>query len=75
MTQLLIYSPAALHRDAFQALLSRQPGLTVSGAVCETSHLLPYIQPNQPTTILIDQLVKDAEAVDLAFAIDIFRSQ
>ena len=44
MTQLLIYSPAALHRDAFQGLSSRQPGLTVSGAVCETSHLLPYIQ-------------------------------
>ena len=81
--------PPSAERTAATQSLSRLPdvileegakrlgaaGLTVSGAVCKTSHLLPYIQPNQPITILIDQLVTDAEAVDLAFAIDIFRSQ
>lgn len=65
-TQLLIYSPAALHRDAWQALLSGQPGIIVAGAVGETSHLLPHIQPGPPTTILIDQLVLDPKlAIEL----------
>ncbi len=65
-TQLLIYSPEALHRDAWQALLSGQPGINVAGAAGETSQLLPPIQPGQPTTILIDQLVLDPKlAIEL----------
>ena len=65
-TQLFIYSAAALHRDAWQALLSGQPGITVAGAFCEASHLLPHIQPDQPTTILIDQRVLDPKlAIEL----------
>ena len=67
--QLLIYSPAALHRDAWQALLSAQPGITVAGTVGETSELLLPIQPGQPTTILIDQLVLDPKlAIELKSA-------
>lgn len=53
-TQLIILAPAALHRDAWHALLSGQPGIGVIGTACSVSEIPPLLQPNQPTTVLID---------------------
>jgi DNA-binding NarL/FixJ family response regulator len=53
-TCLLIYSPATLQRVAWRALLSDQPGIAVSGAAADPTQLAPLLQPNQPTTLLID---------------------
>jgi NarL family two-component system response regulator LiaR len=53
-TRLLIYSPAALHREAWRALLSDQPGIVIGGVLAEATHLAVLLQPDRPTTLLID---------------------
>lgn len=53
-TRLLIYSPATLHREAWRAVLSNQPGIVVSGVLADPTHLATLLQPDQPSTLLID---------------------
>ncbi len=51
---LIIVSQAALHREAWRALLAHQPGISVGGAVDDVSQAAALVQPGQPTTLLID---------------------
>ena len=53
-TQLLIYSPAALHREAWRALLADQPSLVIGGLLADATHLATLPNANHPTTVLID---------------------
>ncbi len=54
VTHLVIFAPAALHREAWRALLSNQPGISVVGVLADASHLGTFFQPGRPTTLLID---------------------
>lgn len=54
LTYLIILAPYALHREAWQALLIRQPGIQVSGAVEDVSKVIERLIPDQANTILID---------------------
>jgi DNA-binding NarL/FixJ family response regulator len=53
-TRLIILSPAGLHREAWRALLAHQPGITICGAVDDTSQFASLVHPIQPTTLLVD---------------------
>lgn len=53
-TNLIILASAALYRAAWQALLANQPDITVSGVVGDISRVSTFMQPGQPTTLLID---------------------
>jgi|SRR5579859_3261908 len=53
-TGLVIFAPAALHREAWRALLSGQPDIAVIGAIADASVIAPLLSAGQPTTILID---------------------
>ena len=53
-TCLIIFAPAALHREAWRALLSSQPGITIGGVLAEPARLAAVLQPDLPTTLLID---------------------
>jgi DNA-binding NarL/FixJ family response regulator len=52
-TQLIILAPFNLHRAAWQALLERQPGIAVAGAISSLSEI-SHFQLEQPATILLD---------------------
>ena len=54
ITRLIIFAPAALHREAWRALLSNQPGIVVGGVLAEPARLAAVLQPDLPTTLLID---------------------
>jgi len=54
LTNLIILAPYALHRDAWQALLTLQPGIQVSGAVENVSEAAESLIPDQANTFLID---------------------
>ncbi len=58
-THLLILAPAVLHREAWRALLSGQPGIRVSGAVGEPSEVAAFLRQGQSITILIDHPAAD----------------
>lgn len=53
-THLIIFAPAALHREAWRALLFDQPSIVIGGALAEPTHLAALLQPDQPSTLLID---------------------
>lgn len=54
MPGVIILAPHALHREAWQALLANQPGITIAGAVAEPAQI-PTLTPHDPrTTILVD---------------------
>ncbi len=53
-TRLIVLAPAALHREAWRALLSDQPGIVVAGVAGDASGVATLLQPDQPTAILID---------------------
>jgi two-component system, NarL family, response regulator LiaR len=53
-TRLLIYALATLQREAWRALLSNQPGITIGGVLTDPEHLAALLQPDLPTTLLID---------------------
>lgn len=53
-TQLIILASATLYRAAWQVLLANQPGIIVAGAVGDISRVSAFLQPGQPTTLLID---------------------
>jgi DNA-binding NarL/FixJ family response regulator len=53
-TRLIIVSPAALHREAWRALLATHPDIVVGGSVDDVSNLYTLLPSSQPTTLLID---------------------
>jgi DNA-binding NarL/FixJ family response regulator len=53
-TQLLIFASARLHRDAWQALLSRQPGINIVGVVGELRELATIANSLERATVLVD---------------------
>lgn len=53
-THLFIFTPHALQREAWRALLSNQPGITVSGTLTEPSQIATHVRPELVSTILID---------------------
>lgn len=53
-THLFIFSPHALQREAWRALLSTQPGITISGILSEPSQFTAQMRVEQASTILID---------------------
>jgi DNA-binding NarL/FixJ family response regulator len=55
-TQLLIFAGARLHREAWQALLSRQPGINILGLAAELAELAGYAGPLEQATVLVDVL-------------------
>jgi DNA-binding NarL/FixJ family response regulator len=60
-TRLVILAPAALHREAWRALLTGQPDITVVGAMADINLLAMSPSAPQPTTVLIDlpQVIPD----------------
>lgn len=62
-TQLLIYAPAALHREAWRALLADQPSIVIGGLLADAAHLAAYPQTDRPTTILIDLPASRPDAI------------
>ena len=55
-TRLIIFSSASLHREAWRALLSSQPDILIVDAVADACQVAPLLQPDQPTTVLVDVL-------------------
>ncbi len=53
-TQLLIYAPAALHREAWRALLADQPSIVIGGLLADAVRLVAFPQTDRPTTLLVD---------------------
>ncbi len=53
-TQLLIYAPAALHREAWRALLADQPSIDIGALLADAAHFAAFPQTDRPTTLLID---------------------
>lgn len=60
-THLFIFSPYALQREAWHALLSNQPGIITSGILAEPSQITTYMLLEQAGTILIDLLTPQPE--------------
>ncbi len=54
-THLFIFSPHALQREAWRALLSTQPGIIILGILSEPAQITDYTYDEQASTILIDQ--------------------
>jgi len=50
----LIYASAALHREAWRALLADQPSIVIGGLLADALHLAAFPQTDRPTTLLID---------------------
>lgn len=55
VTHLIILAPATLHREAWRALLSDQPHITLVGAVGAVGDVPDLLPPDQPATVLIDE--------------------
>ncbi|MFQ5576292.1 MAG: DNA-binding response regulator [Anaerolineae bacterium] len=53
-TQLIILASTALYRAAWQALLSDQPHIAVTGVVGDVSQVSRLLQPDQPMALFID---------------------
>lgn len=53
-THLYIFSPHALQREAWRALLSSQPGIITSGTLTEPAQITNHMRQEQASTILID---------------------
>jgi DNA-binding NarL/FixJ family response regulator len=53
-TQLIVFASESLYREAWCALLSRQPYIQVVGATHYVAEVKSFLSTNQPTTILID---------------------
>ena len=50
----MIYAPAALHREAWRALLADQPSIVIGGLLADAAHLVAFSQTDRPITVLID---------------------
>ena len=53
-TQVIVYTPASLQREAWRALLAEQPFIDVLVTACEVSVVAPLVEPGQPTAVLVD---------------------
>lgn len=53
-THLVILSPVELYREAWRALLTDKPDIVIAGAAADTARLGDLIEPDQPTTLLVD---------------------
>jgi DNA-binding NarL/FixJ family response regulator len=62
-TQLLIYAPAALHREAWRALLIDQPSIVINGLLADVTQLAATPQPDRPATVLIDLPVPQLDVI------------
>ena len=62
-TRLLIYSPATLQREAWRALLSKQPGIVIGGVLAEPMQLAALSATDQPTALLIDLPLLQPEVI------------
>lgn len=60
-TYLIIFSPHALQREAWRALLSSQPGIIISGNITDPSQIGNHIRPEGANTFLIDLPVPQPE--------------
>ncbi|OFX27943.1 MAG: hypothetical protein A2Z07_08110 [Armatimonadetes bacterium RBG_16_67_12] len=63
VSHLVILAPAALHREAWRALLSGQPDIRIAGAIADPSEAAGMLQPGRPTTVLIDLPSPDPDVV------------
>src|SRR3990170_3593739 len=61
--RVLVYAPAALHREAWQALLARQPDIVVGGTSAETDGLLRLNAAREPTAVLVDVGTPDLDII------------
>jgi DNA-binding NarL/FixJ family response regulator len=62
-TYLIIFAPAALHREAWRALLADQPSIVIGGLLADAAHLAAFLKADQPTTVLIDLPVPQPEVI------------
>ena len=62
-TYLIIFAPAALHREAWRALLADQPSIVIGGLLADAAHLATFPKADQPTTVLIDLPVPQPEVI------------
>ncbi len=53
-TQVLIYAPATLHREAWRTLLTDQPSIIIGGLLADVAQLAAFSPTDRPTTLLID---------------------
>src|SRR3989337_3020827 len=54
-THLVIFADAALHREAWRALLSGQPGIRLEGAAGDLAAVTSFLPIGQPSAVLVDQ--------------------
>ncbi|CAG1007454.1 hypothetical protein ANAEL_03538 [Anaerolineales bacterium] len=50
----MIYAPAALHREAWRALLADQPSIVIGGLLADVAYLATCPPTDRLTTLLID---------------------
>lgn len=62
-THLIIFAPAALHREAWRALLKDQPSIVIGGVLADSARLAAVLQPDLPTTLLIDLPTPQPEVI------------
>ncbi len=62
-TRVVVLAPFRLHRDAWEALLSGQPGVTVVAAVGQISEIPAMPDAQQRVTVLVDLAVPAAALV------------
>lgn len=62
-TQLVIYAPSRLRREAWRAVLSFQPGIAVVGEASQAGDIRTIVRPGSPVSVLIDG---DVSFVDTA---------
>ena len=53
-TSVVIYSPAALYREAWRVLLAEQPGIVVAGTLSDLTRLAPLLDVQPPAALLLD---------------------
>src|SRR3989304_5365543 len=53
-THLVIFAHAALHREAWRALLSGQPGIRLAGAAGDPAAVTSFLPTGQPGAGLVD---------------------
>jgi two-component system, NarL family, response regulator LiaR len=65
VTRVVVLSPVLLYREAWRALLSVQPGITVAGVTSVVEDMSNLASPSSPTTVLSDLPAQSSEAVHL----------
>jgi len=61
--RVIVFAPAVLHRDAWLALLSGQPGIEPAGGVAAVDELSPLLVPPGSTAVLIDLPAPDPDLI------------